>query len=276
MKMVVDDTVSRRASVSVIIPCYNSSKTITRALVSVLEQTILPQEVILVDDGSRDETLTVLYSLQAQHGGDWIRVISSKRNHGPSTARNIGWGHAKAKYIAFLDADDSWHPQKIEIQYEWMLQHPSIVLTGHPITLADTKTRIINHSQQLVTSTLISKKRLLLKNVFSTPTVMLQREVSLRFDEDLGFCEDYLLWLQVAFYSGDIYLINLPMAFIHKSAYGEGGLSGNLWFMEKGELQVYKKLFNAGGISLLTYSMLTIWSLLKYIKRVILNKLRGR
>lgn len=267
---------STKASVSVIIPCYNSSNTITRAVTSVFSQTVLPLEIILIDDASQDNTLEILYAIQAEHGEDWIKVIPFNDNRGPSAARNAGWEQAKAEFIAFLDSDDSWHPQKIEIQSGWMIKYPSIVLTGHPIALSNTKTQINNYSQQLVTSTSISKKKLLLKNVFSTPTVMLHREVPLRFDEDLEFCEDYLLWLQMAFYNGDTYLINLPMAFIHKSAYGEGGLSGNLWLMEKGELQVYKKLFKAAGINLLTYSMLTIWSLLKYIKRMILNKLRGR
>jgi len=263
------------ASVSVIIPCYNSINTITRAVTSVFQQTSLPQEVILIDDCSQDDTLKLLYVLQAKYGEKWIKIISFTENRGPSAARNTGWEHAEAKYIAFLDADDSWHPQKIEVQYGWMQKNPSIVLTGHPIRLADLNYQIPRYSQENVPVRQVMRAGLLWKNFFSTPTVMMKRNVSLRFDEDQSFAEDYLLWLKTLFFYGDVFLIKLPMAYMYKSAYGSSGLSSNLWLMEKGELQAYKKIFKAGCVTLVEYIMLTIWSVLKYLKRIAVRKLRG-
>jgi glycosyltransferase involved in cell wall biosynthesis len=265
---------STKASVSVIIPCYNSSSTITRAVKSVFNQTVLPLEIILIDDASQDNTLEILYAIRAEHGEDWIKVIPFTENRGPSAARNAGWEQAKAEYIAFLDADDSWHPQKVEIQYGWMQKNPSIVLTGHPIRLTDVNYQIPSYSQQQIAAKQVSKRAFLCKNFFSTPTVMISRSLSLRFDEDQSFAEDYLLWLKTLFFYGDVYLINLPMAFIYKSAYGEAGLSSNLWLMEKGELQTYKKIFKAGNVTLVKYRMLTVWSILKYAKRITLRKLK--
>src|SRR5690606_11478324 len=105
--------------------------TVVRAVASVDAQTLLPAEVILVDDSSGDGTLNVLYSLQEKYTPGWIKVLALPENVGAGEARNAGWEMATQDYIAFLDADDSWHPQKIEIQYEWMRSHIDVSFTGH-------------------------------------------------------------------------------------------------------------------------------------------------
>lgn len=266
---------STKASVSVIIPCYNSSNTITRAVTSVFSQTVLPLEIILIDDASQDNTLEILHDIQAEQGEDWIKVISFTENRGPSAARNAGWEQAKAEYIAFLDADDSWHPQKVEIQYGWMQKNPSIVLTGHQIRLADLNYQIPIYLQDQFSVKQVNRRALFFKNFFTTSTVMMRGNLSLRFDEGQNFCEDYLLWLRIFLLYGDAYLINLPTAFRYKSSYGETGLSSNLWLMEKGELQTYKKIFRGGGLSLLQLIILSAWSILKYTKRIAISKLRS-
>ena len=110
---------TEKVSVSVIIPCYQCTSTIQRAVDSVAQQSLLPREVILVDDASDDETLEMLYSIQKSYGSNWVKVLSLKTNGGPSLARNAAWELVDSSYVAFLDADDSWHPQKIEIQFSW-------------------------------------------------------------------------------------------------------------------------------------------------------------
>jgi len=114
------------APVSVVIPCYRCGATIKRAVDSVAAQTLRPAEVILIEDGSGDNTLEQLYRVQGEHPKDWIKIIALEKNSGPSFARNTGWDAATQPYIAFLDADDSWHPQKTEIQYQWMAAHPKV------------------------------------------------------------------------------------------------------------------------------------------------------
>ena len=98
-----------------VVPCYRCAATIERAIASVAAQTQRPQEVILVDDASGDETLQQLYSLQSQYG-EWIKVVALTTNVGAASARNAGWNVATQPYIAFLDSDDAWHPQKVAIQ----------------------------------------------------------------------------------------------------------------------------------------------------------------
>jgi len=256
------------ASVSVIIPGYNCSQTIGRAIRSVASQTLIPYEVIFVDDKSQDRTLEVLYELQKELGNEWLKIIQLEKNSGPSVARNAGWSLAKSDYIAFLDADDSWHPQKIEIQYQWMMNHSECVLTGHLIALNSDKNskavELVSNYEVLP----ITKRMFLLKNRFSTPTVMLKRTINLRFDSEQRFAEDYLLWLRVISKYSNVFMIRHELAYIHKAAYGQGGLSQQLWKMEKGELLTYKKLFRDHHINWFIFKLLTAFSLLKYLKRV--------
>src|SRR6185369_14935384 len=105
--------------------------TIERAVRSVAGQSRRPAELILVDDASGDGTGALLEGLRSRYGPDWIRIITLERNQGPGTARNVGWDAATSTYIAFLDADDAWHPRKIEIQCAWMDSHPEFAVTGH-------------------------------------------------------------------------------------------------------------------------------------------------
>src|SRR5690242_5053753 len=107
-----------RATVSVIIPAYNSERYIADALRSVLAQTYMPQEIIVVDDGSSDGTARALDPFRST-----IRYIYQK-NRGEPAARNTGMREAKGDYIAFLDADDLWLPEKLDLQMTYLAAHP--------------------------------------------------------------------------------------------------------------------------------------------------------
>ncbi len=101
--------------VSVIIPTYNRQKKVVRALHSVLAQTHRDIEVIVSDDGSTDDTPRIMKECIAQHGPK-IRYVRSEINRGVSAARNRGIELAQGEFIAFLDSDDGWEPQKIEME----------------------------------------------------------------------------------------------------------------------------------------------------------------
>ena len=105
--------------VSVIIPCYNSSKTIECAVKSVICQTQLPKEIILIDDYSTDDgkTTEILYKIKEKYESKIdIIVLESDENRGAASARNKGMKIAKGVYIAFLDSDDVWDKYKLEKQ----------------------------------------------------------------------------------------------------------------------------------------------------------------
>jgi len=121
------------APVSVILPCYRCSKTIVRAIESVVKQTLLPKELILIDDASDDGiTIKILHEQAAKYADILIvKIIALDQNKGAAAARNIGWGLSTQPYIALLDADDAWHSRKIEIQFNFMERNPNVVLCGH-------------------------------------------------------------------------------------------------------------------------------------------------
>lgn len=117
--------------ISVIIPVYNGARYLGVALASVFAQSYQPLEVIVVDDGSTDETAAVVAQLQtggaseSAERGERLRYVY-QANAGPATARNRGVALANGALLAFLDADDWWHPQKLQRQVDWLAQQPAL------------------------------------------------------------------------------------------------------------------------------------------------------
>lgn len=261
------------APVSVIIPCYICASTIWRAVDSIFEQSLLPSEVILVEDCSGDGTLEVLRKIERQYAG-WIKVITLGENSGAASARNAGWAIATQPYIAFLDADDSWHPDKLRIQHEYMLNNPDVVLCGHQcIYLLENKIPPVLSKN--LHETKITAISLLFKNAFSTPTVILKSNIPFRFQEGKRCAEDILLWQKIAFSGLQIVRIEVPLAYVHKPLYGVSGLSKQLWKMEKGELSNFVALYRAANINFMLYSSATFFSIIKFFKRVLATKLKS-
>jgi teichuronic acid biosynthesis glycosyltransferase TuaG len=107
--------------VSILMPCYNSEKYILEAILSVQEQTHTNWELILVDDCSNDSTVSIAKTIANQDSR--IRIFKLPTNSGTGVARNTALSKATGDYIAFLDADDKWKPNKLELQLQFMQQH---------------------------------------------------------------------------------------------------------------------------------------------------------
>lgn len=261
------------ASVSVVIPCYCCSGSIMRAVKSVINQSLLPKELFLIDDASQDnnETQNALHSLQEKYGGILpIQVITLNKNQGPGEARNTGMSAATQKYIAFLDADDSWHPDKLQIQYHWMENNPDYCITGHLCNVSrDTQDH--EDIDKSFTVSHISKLRLMVSNPFSTPSVMLRRENQFKFEPGQFYAEDYFLWQKYICSGLSIARIELNLAYLHKARYGEAGLSNHLWSMEKAELKNYWKLRDQKLIGNLATVLYSTYSILRYFRRIFLS-----
>ncbi len=267
--------------VSVVIPCYCCEDTIERAVVSVMNQTALPIEVILVDDASPDQgrTLSKLQELQARfRDKSHIEIIALENNGGPSVARNTGWEAATQPYIAFLDADDAWHPQKLEIQYVWMKEHPEVALTGHKCVWAkesDSQTKIgVATNVKGYDVKYVTTYSLLRSNRFSTPSVMLKKDLPFRFEPQKRHSEDYFLWLQIVLSGYKCIFLDMPLAYLYKAPYGEDGLSAELWAMEKGELDAYCRLHKERYINFLSLLLLYLYSVVKFCRRVVIVYLK--
>ena len=273
----MDSKPNTRAPVSVIIPCYRCADTIKRAVHSVWSQTLLPQEIILIDDGSDDAgtTLAAMVQLKSASGNTPIRILSLGKNVGPASARNAGWEASTQRYLAFLDADDAWHPGKLEAQCGWMLLHPNVALCGH-ISQKLAQRSTISTLPRHFSVQRVKNNSLIFTNYFPTRTVILKREIPLRFPTEKRYAEDYLLWLSIVYHGYEAWLMNAPLAYSFKEEFGEGGLTGNLWKTQKGVLDVYQQLYKKGLISYFLCITASAYSLLKYVRRCLLTKMRAR
>ncbi|MFH0997437.1 MAG: glycosyltransferase family 2 protein [Pseudomonadota bacterium] len=256
--------------VSVIIPCYNCCDTIERAALSVVNQTVCPAEVLFINDASTDNTLHRLFDLQKKYGKTWIKVISLPRNQGPGAARNAGWKLSGQPYLAFLDADDTWHPEKVNYQYGWMKKRPDVAVTSHRCIQVASHDSVRDVSQRFVSYSL-KPFRLLIWNQMLTRSVMLHRLLPFRFPADKRYSEDYCLWLEMVLNGVNMWHLDIPLAVSFKSSYGEGGLSRDLAAMEKGELDTYKRLWRKNLLPTSLTIGLFGFSLIKHFRRMIIH-----
>ena len=249
-------------SVSVIIPAYNSASTIIRALQSVTTQTLAPLEIIVVDDASIDTTRDLVTTF-ASSSSIPLRVITQSSNGGPSAARNTGWDAAVGDYIAFLDADDQWHPRKIELQYPVMHNQPKITMSchGHHFSSSTTWADI---AAAETNATPISFHKFLIRNRCATPTVMLKRAITERFDSRKRFAEDYLLWMQITATHGPALRLEAQLAHCSNPGYGGSGQSGKLLKMELSEIGGFVTLRKSKAIGFGTLGLVVIWSWIKF------------
>ena len=259
------NVVDRTLPISVVIPCFRCAATLGRAVQSIEQQSKRPAELILVDDASGDDTRYVLQEIGRQNSG-WVKIISLDVNSGAATARNAGWSVASQPYIAFLDSDDSWHAEKLCIQYEYMVTNPEVALCGHRCLVLQKDTVPVGLSKfQSVTS--VSSMSLMFRNPFSTPTVMIRRDIPFRFTSGKRYAEDFLLWQQIALAGLRIIRLEIPLAYVHKPFFGVHGLSNSMWKMEKGELDNFLFHYRSGAIGSCLYSTATAFSFLKYLIR---------
>lgn len=181
-----------RVEVAVIVPAHNAEKTIARALDAVLAQTASPAEILVVDDGSTDRTSEIVSSYPAP-----VRLISQK-NGGPARARNEGVRASTSEYIAFLDADDAWLPQKIELQVAAMQATPASVLCCTSVLLQNADG---SSSSRLAPAPEEIYRLLGVCNPELTPSCVLMSRLA--FDRAGGFnearhgCEDWELWFRL-------------------------------------------------------------------------------
>ena len=259
-----------KADVSVIIPCYRCAGTIERCVQSVMDQTLLPKEIILVSDASDDQSENILIELQSSYDSSFIKIIKFDTNQGPASARNAGWDLSESRFVAFLDADDVWHTDKIQIQYSIMLADNLIDVSSHSTSNQgfDAYTDCVEpHIEN------VYFKQMLLKNSMPTRSVMLKRSINLRFEDGLYYAEDYRLWLDILSEGLNVIHINCILARSFKNDYGDNGLSSNLSNMESGVQSIYLDLYKDGKLSLRHYLIILIYSKFKFLMRVLLVQL---
>jgi len=180
--------------ISVIIPTYNRREFLARAIDSVLNQSCRDFELIVVDDGSTDDTARCVAAY-----GEQVRCIY-QANRGPAAARNIGIRASGCALIAFLDSDDRFAPEKLAVQQAAMDAHPDYLIS-HTDEIWYRGGKLLNQKKKHFRPHGLIFGECLKLCVVGMSTVMLRRELFDRigyFDEELPCCEDYDLWLRAS------------------------------------------------------------------------------
>jgi glycosyltransferase involved in cell wall biosynthesis len=189
------------SDISVVIPCYMSEKFIEDTLISILKQSILPNEVIIVDDGSKDHTIEVVNNFSILHPELNISIFTNTHK-GPGAARNTGIKNSTSKWIAFLDSDDLWERYKIESVTKFIKNNPQINFVCHnELNIKIDGTHVLNDYASYIKSNKKFINQLYNRNCFSTSAVVCLRDLILKyngFDESLSSSQDFELWLRIS------------------------------------------------------------------------------
>jgi glycosyltransferase involved in cell wall biosynthesis len=245
-----------KMSVSAVIPAYNAARFIGAAIESVRSQGAAVKEVIIVDDGSTDDTPRVVAAL-----GEDVRYIR-QQNAGPSAARNLGIKLAESPLVAFLDADDVWTPNKIAEQLRVFRDHADVGLVASDMAETDIDGRVVIPSV-LEAHGLLSffqelggrpvpqaLRRLVEKNFIPTGTVIAKKELLMDldgFDPAIRYGEDLELWARIATRNS---IVCLPRVHMLRRQHG-GNATQSIEPMLKDLVKVMKKLRESCGIDML-------------------------
>jgi glycosyltransferase involved in cell wall biosynthesis len=234
--------------VSVIIPTYNRSSLLLEALDSVFKQTFPDFELIVIDDGSIDGTAKALTPYK-----DRI-VYNFQNNQGVSAARNRGIRMARGPWIAFLDSDDLWLPEKLESQIRFFSQYPEALI-------CQTEEIWIRHGRRVNP---LKKHRKYSGNIFapslrlclvSPSAVMIKKDLFEQvgfFDETLPACEDYDLWLRISA-RFPIFLIEPPL--VIKRGGHPDQLSRTTRALDRFRIRALVKILNSGRLTVSQYDL---------------------
>ena len=183
--------------VSVILPVYNAQKYLAEAIESILSQTLKDFELILINDASTDNTLTIINSFKKKDKR--IRVIHNKKNLLMAQSLNLGIKKAKADLIARMDQDDISLPERLEIQYKFLKSHPDIAIVGNDIFIIDEKGNIIGKRTYPITSSGL-KYIMFRYSPFAHPTVMFLKLAYQKvkgYDPETYPCDDIDFWFRL-------------------------------------------------------------------------------
>jgi len=211
---------------SVVIPTYNRPQKTLECIHSVLSQTYTNFEIILIDNGSTDETADRVSTIKDVR----LNYIYQTGSGSPANPRNTGIRMAKGQWISFLDSDDLWFPEKLERMYEFINSRDNADIICHDVirrNLLDGKENIVQCGPK---SSDMYKTMLLINNRLLTSATSVRndyiRTKGLKFNEELNYhiVEDYDLWLKIALGKANFYFLNVPLGYYNID---DGNLIGN-------------------------------------------------
>lgn len=187
--------------VTVLMPVYNGEKYLKEAIDSILSQSFKDFELLIINDGSSDNTENLLKS----YNDFRIRIIDNKTNKGLIYSLNLGIKESKGEFIARMDADDISYPDRLKIQYEFMKDNPDVCVCGTGFQSFGESNFIHSQNKQITIFNLIKN------NPVAHPTVFIRKSIlfkyNLEYSYDFFACEDYELWSRIILVSK---IVNIP------------------------------------------------------------------
>ncbi len=247
---------------SVIIPTYRDGTALRRALISIENQTLQPSQIIVVDDASSDRNAETVCAATGLN----VQLIALQKNVGPGEARNVGISASREPFVAFLDADDEWHREKLERQMSIMLEPSAPLLTCHEKDFDGVSWAEFGEPVKAVP---IGRNRMLFSNCAPISTVIIRRDaIKYKFPQTYA-SEDYVFVAANVLSGVSAASLHQPLARAHKQAFGASGLSGRLHAMQLGEMRARYFLRKEGLATAGETLLLLIWGLIKYFRRLV-------
>lgn len=200
-----------KALISVVMPVYNSEKYVSNAIESVLKQTYQHWELIIIDDGSLDQSVEIVEQFAKRD--DRIKLLVNTENCGIAKTRNRGIEEAEGQYIAFLDSDDAWYPEKLKTQVSIMLEKN--------LDFSCTSYSIVNEENERIGARLLEEGNreysdLLKTNFVGCLTAMLTKKLLDEYPMPNVKHEDYATWLTILKQGYEVYVINQELSIYTK------------------------------------------------------------
>ncbi|WGL63762.1 glycosyltransferase family 2 protein [Pseudomonas sp. CW003PS] len=257
------------SKISVVVPMYNSRDTIVPCVQSVVDQTYKDLiTIIVVNDGSKDDSLGVLEAAFNNLPENRVLTIINKENGGVSSARNMGIKAAQTEWVAFLDSDDIWFPEKLEKQFEVIAENPDVFFigcnrNGEVYPFFGKKNKVLFS---------LSAKEILIKWYPQTSTVIVKRELLIRvgfYNELQTHGEDCNLWLRLLKIT-PLWLLNQDLVLTGggKRSFGSSGLSANMVKMYEGEIYNLKSSFAFEQVNVFEFMLFRAYFWVKYVRRL--------
>lgn len=245
--------------ISVIIPCFNSEKTIKKTIDSVLEQTFTDFELIVVNDGSTDSTLDIISKISDPR----IKVFSYP-NSGANITRNRGFCHSVGEYISFLDADDVWTSDKLKSQWQTLQENVGAKVAYSWTDYIDENGEFLLAGTHITANGNVYEKLLVINFLENGSNPLIRREAVIEvggFDESLQAGQDWDMWLRLAQKYDFVAVPAVQILYrIHKSS-----MSSNLARQEKACLLVINKAYSHSPDSLQHLRSKTLTNLYNYL-----------
>lgn len=221
--------------VSIIMPCYNAERYVAQSIESVLAQTYQNWELLITDDGSTDKSVEIVSKYCIKD--DRINILVPDEHQGIARARNMSISRVKGRFVAFLDSDDIWYPEKLEKQVGYMLEN-DLAFTYSSYEIIDaqgnSKNRVVKDAG------VVSYKKYLRNTIICCGTVVVDKEKTGHFATPIiKTSEDMSLWLSIMKRGFDAYPVEGPL---HKYRITPGSASSNKFKAACDVWRVYRKI----------------------------------